>query len=239
MEAVYEKYVSDLPKLMHLPPPGGVFPVRFDRYSPYFTRAAEYGLDLAPYDYYSLIYPFDRASLGRLAYYFIDQNFSAPYIAITARWLARLRERVEAWHTRWHGDGRVAHIPRLFLRETPDGWVVHDSRSGEIREDRLSALTKAVIDALEKPAVLEAVRAAFTASEDAVDEAIATLRARSWIYEEGERAISLVFPTEPPLMMCQIGRDHAARASVAALEMEPALVARSRDAHRVRRSTIT
>ncbi|MEP7308953.1 MAG: RiPP maturation radical SAM C-methyltransferase [Acidobacteriota bacterium] len=238
MEAVYEKYVRDLPRLMHLPPPGGVFPVRFDRYSPYFTRAAEYGLDLAPYDYYSLIYPFDRASLGRLAYYFIDQNFSAPYIAMTARWLARLRERVEAWHTRWHRDTGAA-IPRLFLRETPDGWVVHDSRSGEVREERLSTLAKAVLDALDKPTALESLRTAITASDDAFDEEIAKLRVRGWIYEEGERAISLVFPKEPPLMMCQIGREHAARAAVAALEMEPALVARSRDAHRVRRSTIS
>jgi len=234
-EVVYETYVRDLPRLMHLPPPGGVFPVRFDRYSPYFTRAAEYGLDLAPYDYYSLIYPFDRSSLDRLAYYFIDQNFSAPYIATTARWLARLRERVGGWHTRWHGDARAAHIPRLFVRETADGFVVHDSRSGEVREEPVSTLAKSVIDALDKPAALEAVRAALAAPNQAFDEEVSNLRARGWIYEEGERAISLVFPAEPPLMTCQTGREAVAHAAVAA---EPALVPRARDAYRVRRSTI-
>ena len=40
------------PLLVHLPPPSGAFPVRFDRYSPYFTRAAEYGLELVPLDFY-------------------------------------------------------------------------------------------------------------------------------------------------------------------------------------------
>ena len=96
-----------------------------------------------------------------------------------------------------------------------------------------------LIDALDKPAALETVRTAFAASHGAFDEEIAKLRVRGWIYEEGERAISLVFPEEPSLMMCQVGREAATRASVAALEMEPALVARSRDAHRVKRSTIS
>jgi hypothetical protein len=31
---VYEKYLEDMPLLYHLTPPGGVHPVRFDRFSP-------------------------------------------------------------------------------------------------------------------------------------------------------------------------------------------------------------
>src|SRR5262245_48729271 len=54
---VYKKYLADLPLLVHLPPPAGVFPVRFDRFSPYFMKAREYGLDLHPLDYYQLTYP--------------------------------------------------------------------------------------------------------------------------------------------------------------------------------------
>ena len=56
-EDVYRKYLDDLPLLVHLPPPTDVYPVRFDRYSPYFMKSNEYGLDLRPLDYYSLIYP--------------------------------------------------------------------------------------------------------------------------------------------------------------------------------------
>ena len=39
---VYEKYLQDLPLLRHLPPPSGVLPVRYDRYSPYYVKAKEY-----------------------------------------------------------------------------------------------------------------------------------------------------------------------------------------------------
>ena len=76
-EEVYKKYVQDLPLLRHLPPPSGVFPVRFDRYSPYFVQAAHYGLDLHPIDYYELIYPFDEEVLSNLAYYFSDRNLNS------------------------------------------------------------------------------------------------------------------------------------------------------------------
>jgi hypothetical protein len=36
---VYEKYINDLPLLVHLSPPSDVYPVRFDRFSPYFMKA--------------------------------------------------------------------------------------------------------------------------------------------------------------------------------------------------------
>ena len=38
--AVYEDYLHLIPTLVHLPPPGATFPVRFDRFSPYFTEFA-------------------------------------------------------------------------------------------------------------------------------------------------------------------------------------------------------
>jgi len=94
-ERVYEAYERDLPSLMHLPPPSGVYPIRFDRFSPYHTRAAEYGLDLHPYDFYALVYPFPERSLQNLAYYFIDRNFAASYITTTAKWIGRLRAQID------------------------------------------------------------------------------------------------------------------------------------------------
>src|SRR5678815_3638378 len=87
---VYSKYVRDLPRLAHLCPPDGTFPVRFDRYSPYFVKAAEYQLDLRPLDYYRMTYPFDEGALSRLAYYFTDVNYGAPYIAVVVKWPARI-----------------------------------------------------------------------------------------------------------------------------------------------------
>ncbi|HZM01188.1 MAG TPA: RiPP maturation radical SAM C-methyltransferase, partial [Planctomycetota bacterium] len=130
---VYSKYVRDLDRLSHLCPPDGSFPVRFDRYSPYFVKAQEYGLDLRPLDYYRMTYPFDEASLSRLAYYFTDINYGAPYIEAVVQWLGRIREKTSAWLGRWSG-GDFATAPRLYLARREGGAVVHDSRSGRVVE---------------------------------------------------------------------------------------------------------
>lgn len=58
----------------------GVFPVRFDRFSPYYFREQEYGLRLTPYDYYEFCYPFSPVVLRNMAYYFQDLNYDARYM---------------------------------------------------------------------------------------------------------------------------------------------------------------
>jgi magnesium-protoporphyrin IX monomethyl ester (oxidative) cyclase len=45
-EDVYRRYVDLLPLIVHLQPPTGVYPVRFDRFSPYYNQRQSYGLDL-------------------------------------------------------------------------------------------------------------------------------------------------------------------------------------------------
>jgi ribosomal peptide maturation radical SAM protein 1 len=141
-EDVYRAYVENIPLLTHLPP-GGVFPVRFDRFSPYFNQAAEYGLDLRPFDFYGLTYPFPPEARARLAYYFIDHNGSADYIVKVNRWLDRMREQYAYWHKRWY-DSPGRPLPRLFVISggaTPeifdsrgDGDVIHrlDTEEGAL-----------------------------------------------------------------------------------------------------------
>ena len=124
-EEVYKRYFEIFHLLVHLPPPAGVFPVRFDRFSPYFTDAARHGLDLAPIDFYPLVYPFAPESLARLAYYFTDRNVKAPYFLAMARWIGRLYKVQGAWARSW--DGGHPPVPAL---EPPGGRTVKDSRSG-------------------------------------------------------------------------------------------------------------
>ena len=85
--------------------PGGAFNVRFDRYSPYFVQAKQYGLDLHPSDFYRFIYPFSEEVLQRIAYYFSDHVYSAEYIANVSKWSGRIQERVAYWRSRWSGSG--------------------------------------------------------------------------------------------------------------------------------------
>jgi ribosomal peptide maturation radical SAM protein 1 len=190
-EEVYRKYLDDLPLLTHLQPPTGVYPVRFDRYSPYFMKSKEYGLDLHPLDYYSLIYPFSEGELSNLAYYFGDMNLSADYAQTVTKWIGQLKEKIDFWIDSWGEDG--SH-PELTLCENGEGSMIRDSRSGELREYHIGETGSRILKLLgDKPKLMGDVAKEFAGVEgfDAAKE-IATLREKGLLFEEDSRFVSLV-----------------------------------------------
>ena len=189
---VYEKYVRDLWRLTHLYPPDGSFPVRFDRYSPYFTRAAEYGLQLRHLDYYGLTYPFDDEALARMAYYFTDLNYRAPYVQVMLEWLGRIREQAATWLAAWNG-GQFESAPRLWLERRDGGGRVHDSRSGRMVEHALGEGQVRLLERLELPLTLSAMREAHGPTLDAD---LAALDELGLVWTEGDRSLSLVLQCE-------------------------------------------
>jgi len=94
------EYYDDLANLVrslsHLPPPNGVAKVRFDRFSPYVTKPADYGLrNLMPYPSYRYIYPgLDDGTLNEIAYYFTGEfdgqesvdDYTQPLNAAVGKW---------------------------------------------------------------------------------------------------------------------------------------------------------
>jgi ribosomal peptide maturation radical SAM protein 1 len=190
-EEVYKRYVEIMPRLVHLPPPSGVFPVRFDRFSPYFTQAARYGLDLAPLDFYPHVYPFPPESLHQLAYYFADHNVKAPYFLAVARWIGRLHRAHTAWSDAWAG-GR----PPVLCFESPGGRRVRDTRSGATVVHDVGEGGRRLLAALGRPTTLtELAQVAFEPPLD-LEAELARLRSRGLTFEDGERLISLVLPRE-------------------------------------------
>ena len=197
-EDVYKKYLADVPLLTHLPPPNGVFLVRFDRYSPYFTKAEEYGLDLVPVDYYELIYPFGRESLMNLAYYFTDENFGADYINSATKWIGDLRAKVGQWQAIWNQNRQ----PALFFKENGHSTVVHDSRTGNAIEYDIGEVGREVLAYLDdKPRELGdlAKKMNHVSGFDPARE-VAALQTKGLIFQEGERYLNLVLAKEPPKM---------------------------------------
>jgi len=199
-EEVYKKYLADIPLLTHLPPPTGVFPVRFDRYSPYFVKAAEYGLDLVPVDYYALIYPFSKESLMNMAYYFTDTNFRAEYVKGATKWIGELRAKVDQWQAIWKQNGNGQ--PQLFFKENGSSTVVHDSRNAKPIEYDIGQVGREVLTYLnDKPKELGdlAKKMSHVRGFDPERE-VAALQAKGLIFQEGERYLNLVLPKEPPKM---------------------------------------
>lgn len=145
-EEVFERYLEDLPKLFHLPPPVGVGTVRFDRFSPYFTQAGQYKLDLKPLDFYKLIFPFSEESMCDFAYYFMDMNYDADYIRAYSKYVSQLNQLVDEWKSRWQkGED---HVPSLCLFERDGSTYVYDSRSDFELEYMLNDMELAILDDL-------------------------------------------------------------------------------------------
>jgi ribosomal peptide maturation radical SAM protein 1 len=189
-EDVYQTYVNNLHLLTHLPPPTGVYPVRFDRYSPYFMKAAEYQLELQPLDFYSLIYPFPEESLEQLAYYFADTRIGADYALAVSKWIERLKEKVENWKVRWDDGGPP---PQLFLRKHEDENVIYDSRYGKSVEYAIPDVSAKMLHSLEvKPKDLVDLGREFAAVDgfDAVKE-MAYLQEKGLVFEEKGRYLSV------------------------------------------------
>ena len=193
---VYEKYLRDLPLLTHLPPPNGAYPVRYDRYSPYFMKAKEYNLDLHPYAYYGLTYPFSNESLANLAYYFEDRNIDSQYMGLMIDWIGPIREKVGTWTSRWHGD--LSQRPQLYFKE--NSTVVYDSRSARPVEHEVGEVGKQVLEFLSnKPGRIGTLTAGLPNLSDIdFSKEVDSLRDRGLVFEEGERYMSLVLPREYP-----------------------------------------
>ncbi|HEX2095023.1 MAG TPA: RiPP maturation radical SAM C-methyltransferase, partial [Longimicrobiaceae bacterium] len=189
--AVYRKYLADLPLLTHLPPPQGVFPVRFDRFSPYHEHAGEYGLVLKPLDWYALAYPFPADALAELAYYFADHDYEAEYAFAASRALPPLRREVERWNALWADPARR---PRLELRRHRGAAFVFDSRTGAPVEYGLGEGAARVLAALATPGKPASLAAELPDVE--VDAELAVLRGKGLVFQEGERLLGL--PVPPP-----------------------------------------
>lgn len=115
-----------LGKLVHLAPPSGFSKVSFDRFSPYFDRAADYGIrDLRPHANYDHIYP-AGAPLAKLAYHF---HGDAETIDVLDPALAqRIQDGVQAWIVRW----REGDKPMLMLVRSETGQaLVIDTRKAD------------------------------------------------------------------------------------------------------------
>lgn len=108
----YEELPNVLRQLYHLPPPVGVTPVIFERFSPYHSNKEKYGLKLTPFPIYSLLYPVGLVDYEKLAYYFEGewgqdgdpQDYIQPTIHTYSEWVTHwLKNEVLFYYERGPG----------------------------------------------------------------------------------------------------------------------------------------
>jgi len=186
--AVYEAYARNIPLLTHLYPPSGVLMVRFDRFSPYFDRRQEYGLDLHPMDNYALTYPFGPEELNQLAYFFSDHNLS-PYTLNAVQWHGQLSKLVDEWKAAWQED-KQGEL-RLEGSETT-GWRIRDSRPGKSAVHQADGPMTSLIRTLSSPGQEEQLAAEWAGGPDDLKRRLGWLGKHAMLFEENGKLLSLV-----------------------------------------------
>ncbi len=127
-EEWYEEMAEMLPMLHHLQPPAGFAQIHYDRFSPYWLKREEYGLDLSPAFGYGMAYPFPAEDLWDIAYFFETEDQRSRFLNISPEsrpGLAKLWEAMNAWRTLEHKGGR----PELYFTEEGGTFRVVDTRS--------------------------------------------------------------------------------------------------------------
>jgi hypothetical protein len=101
-----------------------------------------------------------------------------------------LSEQVERWRDDWK-DG--AATPDLSLSSQGDGsWAVHDSRFGPAKRMVVDQETVALIKKLSSPIRSEALANELGLSRNALSARLEYFRENRWLFEEGDRLLSLV-----------------------------------------------
>ena len=217
-EEVFAKYVEDFPRLVHLRPPVALVPVEYHRFSPYYDQAKDFGLKLAPREFYAVNYPLPEKVLANLAYYFRDTQIEDEEVAVSTiardeskgiylppsldssyksdlkRWWGRLNEGWAYWQTRFEGLDGKAKATLHYYPANQSGVTVMDTRTGDRVRHRLTMEEHKVLLFLVKPLPVKAVVKAFP---DLGEERIGEILNRHYtetmlLFKEGELYMSLV-----------------------------------------------
>ncbi|MEW6268365.1 MAG: RiPP maturation radical SAM C-methyltransferase [Thermodesulfobacteriota bacterium] len=191
----YAEVASWLPLLEHLQP-ATFSQLRFDRYSPYFTRAADYGLRLRPCRQYEHVYPLPPDALADQAYFFTE-----PELALHRQLPGRPGTRaVQEWIARW--KPQWPKLKRLELVRDDGAPYVLDTRTRATRERHpLGVLDLAVLDACDAgltDADLAAALAGAGHAREDVERCVAELLAHGLLLRLDGRLLSLVLEHPEP-----------------------------------------
>jgi magnesium-protoporphyrin IX monomethyl ester (oxidative) cyclase len=182
-----------LPLIYHLQPPNSVVHIRFDRFSVYHQRPADFGLRLKHYPNYGTIYPLPSALLQDLSYFFIDEN--APPAPEPSPGALALGKAV--------GDWKDIHLtglrPVFCANERGDEIDFLDTRPcAPVRRSTISGLDAEVYRAAD--AALAPVELATRIGKDVheVEAALNRLAECKLVLALGGKYLALAIPGEMP-----------------------------------------
>jgi len=113
----YEGYPELFRTIEHLEPPILVGPVVFERFSPFHFDQKRFGLDLEATSAYSYLFPRERVTMDRIAYYFQQRGGKTP----SADYMAPVISAYEEWKKNWKDTF-------FFYNKGPGYLILNDNR---------------------------------------------------------------------------------------------------------------
>jgi ribosomal peptide maturation radical SAM protein 1 len=133
----YQLMAELVPLLTHLQAPASCSPIRLDRFSPFYSKADELGLErVRPKPGYFYAYPLGRKDLSRLAYFF---DFDYADGREPSTYLENLQAEMQLW---WKARlTEPENLPRLDAFCGEAEVTLKDTRPAAVRSDhRLTGL---------------------------------------------------------------------------------------------------
>jgi hypothetical protein len=191
-EKITRQWRKGMRALYHLKPPGAVAQIRLDRFSPYFDRPEEFGVQrIRPFGVYHLLYPLPPEAVTNLAYFF---EFEYADGRQPASYVAPMLDEAQRWKANGAGD-------LVKMDELSGGLRIQDTRRGWTRQDYLlSGLQRDLYEFCEDirtdTAILEFVgqRAGTTKANPDLHPFLDDLVQRGLVFREGHQYLSLAVP---------------------------------------------
>jgi ribosomal peptide maturation radical SAM protein 1 len=186
----YERMAELVPSLVHLDPPKFT-PIQVQRFSPYFEKAADFGIEIVgPMPYYRYLYAVDETSLRDLVYDF-DHRYQDGRDPST--YTDKLGEAIKQWRAVAEKAYRS-----LSYRRGPGFLIVNDQRPGFEKADyQFDGIEAKIYLACDAGATAERVHAQLSADGDDppdlddIREFLDELVDNKVMYREGNAYLSL------------------------------------------------
>lgn len=179
----YSRMAELLPLLVHLQPPASCAPIRLDRFSPFFTRTEQFGIErVRPAPAYYYVYPFGRRELARLAYFF---DFDYPDSRQPRDYVLPVKQAIDHWYAVRNADVKPEDFPKLDATIV-DGHdvLVADTRPCAVSSAHLlTGIEAQLLLACDTARTVSALARQYGTSESEARDALASLQSKRIVIE--------------------------------------------------------
>lgn len=195
-ELWYQNVIELIPKISHLHPPTGLFPVKYYRFSDYFSKQNFYKLCLQPETAYHFVYPLDKHGLYDIAYYFKNTNLNAEnsnHSSLRPTTYQTLQTLVDNWIEDFSKQGAQK---LQMVKGSNNCFVVDCRQSGKQKNIPIDYLQSKILELSDKVISLHEIEQVYHSNPNHLHDAIDFLIKHNLLLMEKDRILSLVIYTD-------------------------------------------